>query len=42
MAGIKNYEKEVSGYVDKNKMDLVIDKFSETELIELRNEGFPV
>lgn len=27
---------------DKDKMDLVIDKFSETELIELRNEGFPV
>lgn len=27
---------------DKKKMDLVIDKFSEKEIIELRNEGFPV
>jgi HKD family nuclease len=27
---------------DKNKMDLVIDKFTNDELNELRNEGFPV
>jgi HKD family nuclease len=27
---------------DKKKMDLVVDKFSEKELIELRKEGFPV